>query len=33
VLAGGLLLYLLWLRIKRRAGRSRPDEPAERAGL
>ena len=33
VLAGGVLLYLLWLRLKRRARGRRPDEPAERAGL
>jgi membrane protein YqaA with SNARE-associated domain len=33
VLAGGVLLYLLWRRLRRRAGGQRPDEPAERAGL
>jgi membrane protein YqaA with SNARE-associated domain len=33
VLAGGLLIYLLWRRFKRRDSGQRPEEPAERAGL
>jgi membrane protein YqaA with SNARE-associated domain len=32
-LGGVLLLYVLWRRLKRRAGGQRPDEPVERAGL